>query len=255
MDDGDNWTKAREDQTKTVYEKFKKDMDADGYNLPGWEEFETHPFIVIDEWRDKPFHHDWKADIDAARLSTPSKKIEFDSEWLTTEDPMTPEDALSREKSVIGYALPSIAKWIPPKRQFHDPDIDHEAYPLTMLSPHSRYRGHSCMGSNPLLVNEVYRHACWISRVDAETRGIRDGDVVKIFNDTGQAAVTEAYVTSRIVPGTITLYFGSWADFTTEGVDTGATPNNLVWPLDMSPHYPANTKNCVQVEKVLEGEL
>ena len=111
------------------------------------------------------------------------------------------------------------------------------------------------MGSNSLLVNEVYRHACWINAADAEARGIRDGDLVKIYNDTGQVAVTEAYVTSRIVPGTITLYFGSWADFTPEGVDTGATPNNLVWPLDTSPHYPANTKNCVQVEKVPVGEL
>jgi anaerobic selenocysteine-containing dehydrogenase len=163
---------------------------------------------------------------------------------------MKPEDALPREKAVMGYSLPPMAIWTPPKQQLHDPDVDHEKYPLTMISPHSRYRGHSCMGSNPLLVDDVYRHACWISVADAKSRGIKDGDLVIISNDKGQKAVTEAYVTSRVIPGVVTLHFGAWPEFNAEGVDEGATPNNLVWPLDNSPHYAANTKNCVQIEKV-----
>jgi anaerobic dimethyl sulfoxide reductase subunit A len=252
---GDDWTRMRKEQTKAAYENFKENMEAKGYKVPSWDEFEKHPYVIIDECRDNPFSYDWKADIAAGKLATPSKKIEFYSEWIATKDPMMPEDALDREKSIIGYPLPPIAKWIPPKRQFHDPEVDHEKYPLTMMSPHSRYRGHSCMGSNSLLVDEVYRHACWISVTDAKARGIKDGDLVRVYNDKGQMAVTEAYVTSRIVPGVVILHFGGWPKFNAYGVDEGATPNNLVWPLDKSPHYPANTKSCVQVEKLCERAM
>jgi anaerobic dimethyl sulfoxide reductase subunit A len=72
---GDDWAQMQNDKTKSAYEVFQESMNVKGYQVPNWEEFEAHPYIVTDEWRDTPFSHDWKTDITAGKLGTPSKKI------------------------------------------------------------------------------------------------------------------------------------------------------------------------------------
>ena len=65
--------------------------------------------------------------------------------------------------------------------------------------PH-RYRLNWKPDANPMLRDEVYRHSVWLSPADANARGIKDGDLVLVYNDVGSTILT-AYVTSRIVPG------------------------------------------------------
>ena len=46
-----------------------------------------------------------------------------------------------------------------------------------------------------------------INVADAKARGIKDNDIVRVFNDQGQVAVP-AYVTNRIMPGVVQLRTG-----------------------------------------------
>ena len=106
-------------------------------------------------------------------------------------------------------------------------------YPLYMMSPHSFYRQHSAQDSNPLSRDEA-RHAIWMSVADATARGINDNDLVHVYNDVGEI-ILPAYVTSRIVPGTVIVRFGAWYEpsqdktaLMPDGIDMRGAANFLI---------------------------
>ena len=51
----------------------------------------------------------------------------------------------------------------------------------------------------------------WINPQDAQARGIKHGDVVRVFNDVGEI-LEAAYLTERIKPGVVRLSYGTWSD-------------------------------------------
>ena len=55
------------------------------------------------------------------------------------------------------------------------------------------------------------REAIRIHPRDAKTRGIADGDIVRVFNDRG-ATLAGAVVTDRVRPGVVVLPTGAWYD-------------------------------------------
>ncbi len=61
----------------------------------------------------------------------------------------------------------------------------------------------------------------WINPLDAQKRGINNGDrKVRIFNDRGEVHI-EAKVTPRMMPGVVALGEGAWYDPDTKRVDKG----------------------------------
>jgi len=98
-------------------------------------------------------------------------------------------------------------------------------YPLQLISPHPRNRVHSSLHYVDWL-KEVDPHRAWINSVDAEARGIKDGDEIYVFNDRGKLAI-KAWVTERIIPGTICIFEGAWYDPDQNGIDRGGCPNVL----------------------------
>lgn len=95
---------------------------------------------------------------------------------------------------------------------FYNPKV--KKYPLSMVSPVSIYRQHSSNDNNPFMREDCYRHAVWISGVDAQARGIKDGDICRVYSDRGEVELT-AYVTNRMMPGTAAVHHGAW--FQTDG--------------------------------------
>ena len=140
---------------------------------------------------------------------TPSGKIEIFSQRAA--DIGDPEN------------VPPIPKYRRVKEDRFDPLI--KKYPLQMLSPHPRTRAHSTMFKVEWL-QEVEPHRAWINPVDADARGIKDGDEIHVFNDRGKIAI-KAWVTKRIIPGAISVTEGAWYDPDEEGIDRGGCPNTL----------------------------
>ncbi len=87
------------------------------------------------------------------------------------------------------------------------------SYPLHVDTAHPQSRLHSQL--NGTVLREGYavagREPCMINPVDAEARGIADGDVVRVFNDRGQI-LTGAIVTDAVRPSVIRVFEGGWYD-------------------------------------------
>ena len=74
---------------------------------------------------------------------------------------------------------------------------------------------------------ELHPQMLWINPIDAKERGIENGDTIHVFNDRGTVQ-TEARVTPRIVPGTVSLPQGAWYKPNKDGVDEGGCVNTLM---------------------------
>ncbi|MFH1647782.1 MAG: molybdopterin dinucleotide binding domain-containing protein [Chloroflexota bacterium] len=67
----------------------------------------------------------------------------------------------------------------------------------------------------------------WMSPQDAAARGIKRGDVIKIYNERG-AVLAGAYVTERIMPGVVSIDHGARYDPIVPGeLDRGGAINTI----------------------------
>jgi anaerobic selenocysteine-containing dehydrogenase len=82
----------------------------------------------------------------------------------------------------------------------------HQAYPLILLSPATDRTINSTLGEFNLLSPKLS-----MSAADAAARGIRDGDIVRAFNDLGEVHVP-AKVADTIRSGVVSLPKGMWCD-------------------------------------------
>jgi molybdopterin-containing oxidoreductase family molybdopterin binding subunit len=100
-------------------------------------------------------------------------------------------------------------------------------YPLTFLSTHTRFRTHSQFVNLPWLneINNGGQGFLEINPADAKPRGIKDGAVVKVFNDRGFMKV-KARLTEAIKPGVVNCYQGGWDTIKVKSYIEGH-PNNL----------------------------
>ncbi len=142
-------------------------------------------------------------------FNTPSGRIEIYS--TTIADRHDPQ-------------LPPIPTWIEP---WEGPQAAREgAYPLQLISTHSKRRIHSNMHTVSWL-RDLEPHTVWINPVDARARGICNGGRVRVFNDRGAVAI-EARVTGRIMPGVVSMGQGAWYQPDENGIDRGGCVNVLL---------------------------
>lgn len=93
-----------------------------------------------------------------------------------------------------------------------------------------------------------------ISRADAETRGIQDGDVVRVFNDRG-STLAGAVVTDDIRRGVVQISTGAWYDPALPGaigsLEKHGNPNVLTLDKGTSrlAQGPSAQTTLVQVER------
>lgn len=187
-------------------------------------------------------------------LQTQSGKLEFVSSSLKRFDPDDPE-------------RPPMTKYIPSWEGHHTTEL-YKRYPLQLISPHPRYSFHTVGDGKDSIVNDVKDHRVlidgyyyWIIRInsrDAEARGIKESDLVKVFNDRG-AVICAAQVTERVPPGTVHSYESS-AVYDPVGepgysVDRGGCVNQLTPSRMMikQSHSMAANSCLVQIEE-WEGE-
>ncbi|MFC1856776.1 molybdopterin-dependent oxidoreductase [Thermodesulfobacteriota bacterium] len=142
--------------------------------------------------------------------------------------------------------LPPIPKYIATWESRKDPLA--RKYPLQMISSHCRRRAHSQFDNIPWLKG-LMPQAVTMSSVDAENRGVKTGDSVRVFNERGQMIIT-ARVTERIMPGVVDIPQGAWYAPDANGIDQGGCANVLTRnTISPAGAFPSNTA-LVQVEKV-----
>ena len=200
----------------------------DASDLPkhiSWPEFLKKGYFVVpappEERRDPPalrwFYEGRKKDVPEPHplpgdygkqylegLQTQSGKFEFECSSLKRFDPDDPE-------------RPPIVKYLPSWEGLQTKGLV-ERYPLQMISPHSRFSYHTLSDGKQSAVNDIEEHRVlidgyyyWVMRInseDAKGRGIKQHDLVKVFNDRG-AVVCAAQLTERLPRGTVHSYESS----------------------------------------------
>jgi trimethylamine-N-oxide reductase (cytochrome c) len=210
-------------------------------SLTTWEEFEEKQYYLYQTAKD------WEQDTPGLRkfhdspetngLGTPSKKLEFYSERLAKHFPDDKE-------------RPPSPQWIE-KGEMQDERLSSpraKLYTLLLQSNHGRWRVHAqcdditwtreaptCKITGP----DGYKYEpIWIHTSEAAKRGIKHGEIIKIFNDRG-IVLGGAYVTERLRPGVAYIDHGARIDPIILGkVDRGGAINTI------SPTG-TTSKNCV----------
>jgi biotin/methionine sulfoxide reductase len=107
-----------------------------------------------------------------------------------------------------------------------------QQYPLHMLSDQPHTKLHSQLDHSAYsLANKVAgREPIMLHPDDAAARGIRDGEVVRVFNARG-ACLAGARVSAQMRPGVVKLSTGAWWDpleaGNPEALDLHGNPNTL----------------------------
>jgi anaerobic dimethyl sulfoxide reductase subunit A len=236
----DGWDEAVEELHREAYERWASREDIASLGPPSWDKFQEKPVF---RYKIKDPYYPFKDDLDKGEnpfRGTESGKIEFYSKFLAKGPHyLAINDYPSGSGKCYGPgSLPPMAQMTLGGRDtFHSKDS--EKYPLLMSSPHPVNRMHSFLDNNFWLRDDCYRHAVWISVADAKRRGIRDDDLVKVYNDIGEMIIP-AYVTSRVVPGTVFIFHGSCyspgedkSRLMPEGIDRGGAANLLVHNKDL----------------------
>lgn len=252
----DNWDTDWERYVKDCYQSIVGYYQKRGISVPSWEEFIKGKFINCDELEERPFTG-WDDQMkDGKPFRTASGKIEILSSYVADEANRGKGEHFDSFGRLIDN-LPSDWGDLTPApvykaavRGMADPLT--RKYPLTLLAPHCRYRVHYLFFNHPWLRGHVYQHRVWVSATDAQARGIRDGDMIQVYNDRGKV-IMPAYVTTRVMPGIVVIHHGGWFIPDSSGADTGASPSTLLGGDLESCVTPAKAMNLVQVEK-LQGE-
>lgn len=195
------------------------------------------------KWRVSDPHVAFKEqieDLEHNPFPTPSGKIEIYSQELANLE--FSKTFCSQGDRGEGY--------VPPLPTYIESEENHptKKYPLQIANAHSRFRVHSQLFNIPQIMRR-HRHEIWINIRDAELRGIKQGNAVRVFNDRG-AMIIVAKVTDRIMPGVVRVYQGGWYDPDKEGVDRGGCVNALISDELTSPGGAANYNTClVEVQK------
>ncbi|ADN76631.1 anaerobic dimethyl sulfoxide reductase, A subunit, DmsA/YnfE family [Ferrimonas balearica DSM 9799] len=160
---------------------------------------------------------DFRKDPEANPLKTPSGKIEIYSSQLAHKAATW----VLKDGDVIS-ALP---KYVPTWDGYQDLENKQAEFPLQLTGYHTKGRAHSSYHNVPWL-REAVEDAVWMNPIDAESRGIKAGDMVIVYNKRGQIEVP-AKVTPRIMPGVTALGQGAWYKGFGHKVDKGGCLNTL----------------------------
>lgn len=159
----------------------------------------SEPVVAFADFRKDPVKYP---------LKTPTGKIELFSKPL--HEMNNPE-------------IPAVPKYI---QEWESPfGKEAEKYPLQAIGHHYMPRVHSTHFNNEW-TSEAFPQVVFMNKADADKRKIKNGDIVKVFNDRG-ALVARCRVTSKIMPGVIDIPQGAWYMPDKEGIDRGGNINVL----------------------------
>ena len=210
------------------------------FEMPDFDTFWQNGWVDFGKGENWTRQADFRADPEINALGTPSGFIEIFSRKIDRygyEDcqghPMWFEKA---ERSHGGPGSDKHPIWLQschPDKRLHSQMCDSEEFRAT----------YTVQGREPLYINPK----------DASARGIKDGDLVRVFNDRGQL-LAGAVVSEDYAPGVARLQEGAWYGPESEKIgalDTYGDPNTLTMDIGTSQLAQATSANTclVQFEK------
>ncbi|EEQ09301.1 dimethyl sulfoxide reductase chain A protein [Yersinia mollaretii ATCC 43969] len=191
---------------------------------------DSSQYIALKGFRDDPLNNP---------LKTPSGKIEIYSEALATlgeEWQLTPGDRIT-----------AVAEYCPTFEGVSDVETL-KTYPLQMTGFHVKGHTHSSY-YNVAMLREAVPHQFWMNPIDAQARGLQQGEMVEIFNSRGRIRIA-VKITERVLPGVISVPQGAWRNLNKEGIDVGGCINTLTTlrPSPLAKGNPQHT-NLVEVKR------
>jgi trimethylamine-N-oxide reductase (cytochrome c) len=254
---------------KTEVDWCKKFFEvSDLAKTVSWEEFDKKGYHIInapENYKSTPslrwFHDGRPCDTPdqlnpkrctdkANEVATYSGKIEFASQSLKEN---FPDDD---ERPVVPHYIES---W-----EGHKSALTAK-YPLQMLSPHPRFTFHVQYDDNTDWLEDIPGHritingySYWPARIhhiDAEARGIKNHDLVKLYNDRA-SVICVAVITERVRPGVIHAYcsaskYDPMVPGDSRSTDRGGCVATLTSSRMVSKNVPGMTPNSclIEVEK------
>jgi trimethylamine-N-oxide reductase (cytochrome c) len=189
--------KSEMDWLRSFYEDARKQAQATNLAMPDFDDF-------------------WKAGVVTFPVTEGAKFVRYAK---FREDPLLNPlgtasgliEITSKNIEKYGYDdCPPHPTWMEPMERLGGPGAK---FPLHIGACHPQLRLHSQLCGTRL--REGYAIAghepCVLNPGDAAARGIKDGDVVRVFNDRGQV-LAGAKLSDEVMPGVVRLYEGGWYD-------------------------------------------
>lgn len=244
-------------------------------NYISWKEFAKKGYFVVpaeSEANREPVSYRWFAEDRMKDVPEPHPlPSQFSDEFGKGMDTQSGkiEFVSSSLQRLNAYAeneeRPALNRYIPAWEGPHSPEL-YDKYPLQMVSTHPRYSFHTYGDGKDSTINDVKDHRVlvdgyyyWVMRInpaDAQKRGIKHHDLIRVFNDRGQV-ICAADVSPLIAPGVMKT-FESCAEFDafkTDGpngyADRGGCCNVLTPPRPQQKETEGMAANSclVEVEK------
>ena len=234
----DEYTQGK-DELEWVEQLYEETRAANGDNfaMPAFEEFWKLGYVKFAAGENWVRHESYREDPEINALGTPSGFIEISSRTIES----------------FGYDDCGVHPiWMEKLERSHG-GPGSENYPLWLQSCHPDKRLHSqmCESDEFRATYAVQgREPCYMNPDDAAARGIKDGDLVRVFNDRGQL-LAGARVSDDYPPGVVRIEEGAWygpVDASIGALDTYGDPNTLTMDHGTSKLAQATSANTCLVE-------
>ena len=172
---------------------------------------------------------------------------ESDKPWLPFANGFPTPSGRARlyNGDLVAEGMDPVAEFVAPEESRHSPLAGR--YPLELLARKADNFLNSTFVNLPSLQKMERQHELEISRRDAESRGIKDGDCVRVFNDRGEIFLN-ARVDGTVSPGVVGAKLG-WAKLSDGGVNINVLTSARLADLGGGATF---YSTLVEVERVLE---
>jgi biotin/methionine sulfoxide reductase len=196
---GKDFTEGRTamDWLRHLYEQWRGNLAERGRVVPVFDEFWASDGLELPVASEPQVAFaDFRADPEGHPLTTPTGKIEIFSATIDSY----------RYPDCPGHPV-----WLEPDEWLGSPAIERFGLQLVANQPRSRLHSQLDVGAHSQSVKIAGREPIRLHPSDAAVRGLRDGDLVRIFNDRG-ACLAGLAVDEAVRPGVAQLSTGAWYD-------------------------------------------
>ncbi len=196
---GKDFTEGRTamDWLRHLYDEWRGKLAERGRAVPGFDEFWASDGLELPVASEPQVAFaDFRADPERHPLTTPTGKIEIFSETIDSY----------RYPDCPGHPV-----WREPDEWLGSPATRRFRLQLVANQPRSRLHSQLDVGAHSQSLKIAGREPARLHPADAAARGLRDGDLVRIFNDRG-ACLAGLAVDEAVRPGVAQLSTGAWYD-------------------------------------------